>query len=343
MNKKILQGVLKAVVLEKHGGPDVLQVKEILEPQINQDEIKIKIKYAAINYAEILSRKGLYSWAPKTPYILGLESVGEVIEIGENVKNIEIGQRTIVGSQSGNYAELTKIHKDYFLPPPDYLTWEEAAAFGVAFFTSWVAMHEVARVRRKERALIQAGAGGVGVAAIQLAKVFDMDVYATGSISKKSIIEELGATFLTYETFDKDLSDLKPDYILESVGGDVFKRSFNILAPLGRLVQIGGTSIRLNKYNPISLLRAYRSLPKATIRDVLRRSRGFMGLHVGYLMSKSDLLRPMWNQMIEVCENHKLKPIVETKAIFPMSLAGEAHEYIDNRKNIGKVLLDPSK
>lgn len=334
---------MRAIVLNKYGGPEVLKVTDIPEPTINQDEVKIKIKYSGINYADILSRKGMYSWAPKTPYTLGLEATGEIVEVGSAVQDLKNGQRVIIGQRSGGYAEYMKVQQDFVLPAPDYLTWEECGGFGVNFFTAWVAMHEMARVRRGERALIQAGAGGVGTAAIQLAKAFDMDVYATSSPHKKHIVEGYGAQHLNYENFHEKLLDAKPDYVLESIGGDVFKRSFDILAPLGRLVTIGGTAIKVNKRNPFSLLKAYRQLPKANIRDVLRRSRGFMGLHVGYLLRNPDILRPMWKEMLHTCEEYSLRPIVEDQAIFPMSKAGVAHEYMSNRKNIGKVLLDPTK
>jgi len=336
---------MKAIVLTKTGGPDVLTVTDVDQPQPTADEILVKVKYTGVNYADILSRKGLYSWAPKRPYIMGLEAAGEVVEMGSQVDEVQIGDRVVFGGQQGAYAEYLTVHRDYILPAPETYNWKETAAFGVTFFTAWVAMHEMARVRPEETILIHSAAGGVGTAAVQLARVHGMQVYGTSSTAeKRQRVEELGATAYSYDDFSDTMYtvNIRPDCVLETVGGDIFKQSFRLLAPMGRVVLIGASGIKINKWNPLSWFRAWRALPSATMSQVLRRSRGFMGVHLGYLLADPLTLRPSWNKMIEVIEQHDLRPEIRDDQIFPMSQAGAAHELIDNRKNIGKVLLDPS-
>lgn len=336
---------MKAVVLKKTGGPNVLSITEIQKPVPGENEILVKIKYSGINYADLLTRQGLYSWAPKRPSIMGLEAVGEVVEKGINVKNHEIGDRVFVGVQQGGYAEYITVDAQFALPIPEFYSWEEAGAFGVQFFTAWIGLHEMARVREGEICLVHAAAGGVGTAAVKLALAHKMEVYGTASSFKKNNVESMGATYLSYDNFDTELRKLNklPDCVIETIGGDVFKRSFDNLAPMGRVVIIGASGIQVNKFNPLSWYRAWKSFPKASMSQVLRSSRGFMGLHVGYLLNYPDSILPSWQRMIEVVETEKIRPVIRKDHIFPMSRAADAHQLMHDRKNIGKILLDPTR
>ncbi len=335
---------MKAVMLRKTGKPTVLKIEEVPDPKPTENEILVKVKYSGVNYADLLSRQGLYSWAPKRPYIPGLEIAGEIIEKGKNVNNLEIGQRVFVGTQKGGYAEKLVTHKQYALPIPQNFSWEEAAAFGVQWFTAWVALYEMARVRPGEKLLVQAAAGGVGTAAVKLGNALKLQVFGTASTeAKRNFIEKIGAIPLKYDSFDISLKDNRPNCVIETIGGDIFKRSFNILAPMGRIIAIGATSLKINKWNPISLFKAWRGIPRVQLYQVLRKSRGFLGLHIGYMLKYPDILLPSWNKMIEVIEENNLHPVILKDHIFPMSEVSKAHQFIHDRKNIGKVLLDPSK
>lgn len=337
---------MKAVILAKSGNSKILSVTETDISNPTENQIQLKVKYSGVNYADILSRKGLYSWSPKRPYIMGLEAAGEVVKKGSNVTDLEIGDRVIYGGQSGGYAEYINIDQSLALPAPEQFNWKECAAFGVTFFTSWIALHEMARVRENETLLVHSAAGGVGTATIQLAKAHNMKIYGTtSSESKFKTIEDLGATPLKYTNFDTELlnNNIRPDCIIETVGGDVYTRGFEILAPMGRVVLVGVSSIKANKRNPFSMYKAWKALPKTSMGKVLRRSRGFMGVHLGYLLSQPEKLRPSWLEMLKVIEEHNLRPTIRDDHIFPMTEVGTAHDFIDNRKNIGKVLLDPTK
>lgn len=337
---------MKAVILDKTGKPGVLSVTEVDKPTIRENQVLVKVKYAGINYADLLSRQGLYSWAPKRPYVMGLEAVGEIVEIGKDVTDKSIGDRVLVGKQHGGYAEYIKTDSVYALPIPDIYSFEEAVSFGVVWFTAWVGLNEMARVRRGEILLVHAAAGGVGSGAVKLGLALGMKVYGTSSTEeKRMVIKEMGAIPLKYEDFDQELNRMgvQPDCIIETIGGDVYKRGFEILAPMGRIVLIGASGIQVNKWNPISLYRAWRSLPRTKMSKVLRRSRAFMGLHIGYMLEDTDRLIPSWQKMLDIMVKHDLKPVFREEQIYPLSKVGEAHQFMHDRRNIGKILLDPSK
>jgi NADPH2:quinone reductase len=337
---------MKAVVLDKTGKPDVLKVTDVDKPTIDENQVLVKVKYSGINYADLLSRQGLYSWSPKRPYIMGLEAVGEIVEIGSTVTDKSIGDRVLVGKQHGGYAEYIVTDSIYALPIPDEYSFEEAVSFGVVWFTAWVGLYEMARVRKGETLLVHAAAGGVGIGAVKLGLALGMKVYGTASTEeKRNVIREMGAIPLKYEDFDQELNNIgdQPDCIIETIGGDVYKRGFDILAPMGRIVLIGASGIQVNKWNPLSLYRAWKALPRARMSQVLRRSRAFMGLHIGYMMNDPDRLLPSWQKMLSIMIENKLKPVFREEQVYPLSRVSEAHQFMHDRKNIGKILLEPSK
>jgi NADPH:quinone reductase-like Zn-dependent oxidoreductase len=335
---------MKAIVLNKTGGVDVLRVSEVPDPEIGANDCLVRIQFAGVNYADILSRQGLYNWAGKRPYILGLESSGIVEKVGAGVTKFKVGDGVVIGSKQGNYAELIARNENEILPAPEGFSFEQMACLCGNWMTAWAALFELARVRQGEVALIHSGAGGVGIAAIQLALAAGMKVYATASSEKKlDYIRTLGATPLSYDNFDQILHKENPaDFILESIGGSVHNRSLKILAPLGRMVSIGASAIKVNKWNPFSWYKAWRDYPKISRNEL--QSQAYMTLHIGFLLEDhKERIVPMWDRMIRFMQEHNLRPLLQETAVYPMSKAGEVHQMIDSRRNIGRLLLDPRK
>ena len=191
--------------------------------------------------------------------------------------------------------------------------------------------------------MIQSGAGGVGTAAIQLGMAHAMKVCATaGSQVKKDYIAGLGARALDYSDFDRVLrAAALPDFILESAGGEVHKRCLKTLAPLGRMVSIGASSIKINKLNPLDWYRAWRNYPDVRRTDL--SSQGYMTLHMGFLLEEArERIDPMWLRMLGFMQKHDLKPILQPNSTYPMSEAAKAHQALDSRQSIGRLLLDPA-
>ena len=265
-----------------------------------------------------------------------------VDQIGNKVTKFKIGDRVVIGSKSGNYAEYIAKHEDDIFSAPDFLSFEELACLCGNWAPAWAALFEMARVRPGETALIHAGAGGVGTAAIQLATEHGMKVYATASSEKHQYVHQLGATPLKYGDFEKKLEAENPNFILESVGGKIHAQSLKILAPLGHMVSLGATGIKVNKLNLLSWYKAWRDYPQVSRSDLDNLT--YSSLHVGFLLEDyRETILPVWNRMIAFMEEKNLKPVLQKDCVYPMSKASDAHALIDSRQNIGKLLLDPTR
>ncbi len=328
---------MRKIVLSEFGGPEVLAVREHPEPSVPADGYVVELKAAALNFADVVERRGLYRKDQRLPFELGKEAAGVVVARGPRAREFAEGDRVVVVKLSGGcYAERVAVGPNEVLPAPASLGFDELAAFPIAFATAWYAMEEIARVRPGESVLIQAAAGGVGTAAVALAKSIGCaPVLGTaGGPEKCAWVEsELGADACwDYRAIDfrEPLLELTAgrgvDYCLESVGDEVFDRSLEVLAPMGRLVIIGFSSIdsdykeRIRRVHPLS---------------VFHRSISLAGLNVHNLDFPSR--RDVWERMCAHVERHGLRPIVGHR--FPLERAHEAHAALESRASRGKVLL----
>ena len=321
---------------------------DVPEPIPNHNQVKIKVKHIGLNYAEIQSRKGLYGWAPKLPYTLGMEGYGEVVEVGSECNQRQVGDLVIIGTQFGSYAEYIVVEESQALPAISHFTPEENAAFAVNYMTAWVSLMDIARVRPSDSVLIQVAAGGVGTAAVQIAKAFGCRVFGTVSSDEKiRLLEDLNVDVpINYKKTDftdiirSDRDGGGVDVVLEVVGGDVFKKSRDLLNPFGRIVVAGFASLDLKKWNPLSWLKTYISIPRASVTKLGESSTGFMATHLGYLLKKPELMTKIWNDLSDFTEKHSIKPIVGH--IFNFTEISKAHELMESRKSKGKIVIKVS-
>jgi len=334
---------MKAYLLKTTGKPETLKIHDVAEPVVQADKVKIKINFIGINYAEILSRKGKYSWAPPRPYTPGMEGSGEVVEIGSGVNHVKPGDKVFFGGQYGSYAEFILADKHLVHPILPSLTDEENAAFLVNFLTAWVGLVRLGKVQQKDRVLIQVAAGGVGSAAVQIAKAFGATVFGTvGSDHKIELLNKLGVDQpINYnkEDFYQVIRNTGSgvDLILEVVGGEVFKKSLQLLNPFGRIIVIGYASNPFQKFNPFSWWKAWKNAPKVRIMDMVQRSYAIMGSHIGYLSANPEVAKEIIDEAVAFVENHKLKPIVGK--VFDFDKLPEAHAWMESRQSVGKILV----
>ncbi len=335
---------MKAYQLNKTGKPDVLVIGDVQEPEPKDNEVKIKTQAIGINYAEILSRKGQYRWAPKKPYVLGMEAFGKVVSVGKNVKKHKVGDEVILGSQYGSYAEYMCSREWLAFPALKGYTIEENTALLVNFMTAWIALVKLGRVIAGESVLIHAGAGGVGSAAIKLAKAMGCKVYATaGSDEKVNLMKELGADIpinynkVAFDEYLKNRGVANIDFVLEVVGGEVFKKSVNMLAPFGRLVVAGYASIPFKKWNPLTWWPTWRDAPKAQIMEMAKQSIGIHATHIGYLTGHEQASQEVVNEMLDFVKKHQLKPLIGK--CFSFEEMPEAHAFMESRKSVGKIIV----
>lgn len=336
---------MKAVMLARHGGPEVLRVSDVPEPVPGAGQVRVRLEAIGINYAEVLSRKGLYGWAPRLPYTPGMEGTGTIDAIGPGVIGRAVGERVIVGAQFGAYAEQIVVPATQALPAmPGYST-DENAAFAVNYLTAWVALVELARLRPDDRVLVTAAAGGVGTAAVQLATRFGCAVIAmAGSDEKLDRARTLGAVAgVNYRRpgFERALREaVGPegvDVALELVGGDVHRAVWPVLAPFGRVVVAGFASLDLQRWNPLSWWRTWRDLPRADVQTLATGSHGLLATHLGYLLPDAPRLTRVWTELTAFAQAHGIRPVIA--ATFPFDEIAEAHRLLESRGSIGKVVV----
>ena len=334
---------MKCYVLNKVGGPEVLKLSDRERPVPQKGQVLIKIETIGINYAEILSRKGQYSWAPPKPYIPGMEAYGEIVEVAEGVHQYNVGDKVITGGQFGRYAEYTVAPEHLVFPAISDFTPEENAALLVNFMTAWVALFRLGKVVENERVLIHAAAGGVGTAAVQLAKAVGAEVFGTASKQEKlDLIKNLGADhainykdtdFLEYIRSTKNGMDV----ILEVVGGEVFRKSLKVLNPFGRLVVAGYASIPFQKWNPFSWWQTWKNAPKVNVMSMAKASTGIAATHIGYLTENPEIASAEWKSVHHFISDKKLKPIV--RHVFEFDELHEAHKLMESRESMGKIVV----
>jgi len=336
---------MHAAVLSRHGPPDVLAVTQVPDPVPGPGEVRVRVEAVGLNWAEVLSRKGLYGWAPRLPYVPGMEAAGHIERVGEGVDPARMGESVVVGAQFGAYAELVVVRSPQALPAPQGWTVEERAAFPVQWMTAWVSLREMARARPGDRVLVSPAGGGVGTAAVQLASRMGCEVVAlAGSDAKLERLPALGATAtLNYRTpgWRDDLAALVGergvDVALEMVGGDVYRAVRDTLAPFGRVVVAGYAGLDYRWWNPASLWRAWRGIPRMSLDRMLRRSNGILSTHLGYLLGDASRLERVWSELGAFVAEHGLRP--QVGHVLPFGRVADAHRLMESRESWGKIVL----
>jgi NADPH2:quinone reductase len=335
---------MKAIVLTRFGGPDILQIVERPEPFPASGEVRVKVATIGLNYAEVLSRKGQYMWAPPTPYVPGMEAFGEIDMVGDGVKDRKVGQKVLAGAMFGAYAEYMTLPANQTMPAIRGFTPEENAAYAVHYLTAWAALFEDARVRPGDVVLVQAAAGGVGSATVQLLKHAGCQVIgAVGSDEKCKLIKKLGVDLAVnynlpgWENLVRQKYKNGVNVVLNLVSGDIYRKSRELLAPLGKMVVVGLAGLEYKLWNPFSVYKALRDLPRADIRQMLVRSYGISALHVGYLLPHAELVARLWKDLAAFTQKHKIRPVVG--AVFAFEHMPQAHRLMESRGSSGKIVV----
>jgi NADPH:quinone reductase len=304
---------VKAVLLRETGGPERLELAEVPEPEAGDGEVVVRVRAAGVNFADVLVRQGRYPQPPELPTVPGSEIAGEVD-----------GRRVMALPRSGGYAEAVAVDEQLVVPLPQGAAFEEGAGFLLTFLTAWIPLTRQVRVRSGSVVLVHAGSGGVGSAAIQVAKHLGARVVATASTEeKRRVALKQGADeAVGYEEFAERV---RADVVLDPVGGEVFTESFRVLKPLGSVVAIGFAGGWWDSLDPAPLV---------------GRNLGMQGFYLGRLMRHEPaLVQEAVAELVELWASGVVKPLVG--ATFPLAEAGAAHELIESRGHVGKVVLVP--
>lgn len=340
---------MKAVIFHEHGGPEVLRYEEVPDPQPGPGEVLVRVKATSVNFLDIWVRRGIPGI--KLPHIAGSDVAGVIEQVGEGVTEVKPGQRVVVnpnfscgkceyclqgedslcihykilGEQvDGGYAELVKVPAKNAIPLPEHVPFEEAAAATLTFMTAWRMLITRGGLRPGEDVLILGAGGGVGTAAVQIAKLVGARVFATASTEEKlERLRELGADVLiNYKEveFDKEVRRLTEkrgvDMVVDCVGAETWVKSLRSLAKNGRLVTCGATT---------------GPNPQTDIRYIFWNQLKIIGSTMASTKELLDVLKLLWAG--------KLKPVIYR--VMPLHEAAEAQRLLEERRVFGKVVLVP--
>ncbi len=324
---------MKAVVISQAGPPSVLRVEEVEEPGLGPTRVKVAVKATALNRADLLQRLGRYP-APKgvNPRIPGLEFAGVAEEIGPEVSDVKVGDRVMGILGGGGYAAKVTADERMLLPIPQALSFEEAAAVPEAFATAYDALFPQLNLQIGERLLVHAVASGVGLAALQLAKVAGCTVFGTaGSEEKLERAREFGLDFgVNYRKADfaeivsHNTGSQGVDAILDLVGAQYWEKNLSVLARRGRLILVGLVSGMKAETN-LSLILNKR----LTIIGTVLRARP--------LEEKIALTQSLRRHVLPLLEARRLRPVIDR--VFELEQAAESHAYMESNANMGKIVL----
>ncbi len=324
-----LRTKMKAVVITKSGGPEVLALKEYPTPEISGDQVLIEVKAAGLNRLDVFQREGNYPAPAGVPDdILGLEVAGTVVQCGPEVTDFKTGDQVCALLEGGGYAEFVSVREGQCLPLPEGLSFAEGASLPETVFTVWSNIFQRGNLQPGETLLLHGGNSGIGITGIQVAHALDSKVIVTvGSEEKGKICLDLGAdAYINYKSqnFEDELQNEGVDVILDMIGGDYLAKNINILKPDGRLVHINAvdgseTSLDIKKV----------MTKRLTVTGSTLRSRGYE--------FKKQLAKEVQKYVWPLIGSKQFKPVIFRT--FPFSEASEAHRLLENGTHTGKIIL----
>jgi NADPH:quinone reductase-like Zn-dependent oxidoreductase len=331
---------MRALVITEHGPPEVLRVQERPDPEPGPGEVLVRVRAAGINFADLMARAGLYPDAPKPPCVVGYEFAGE---LEQDAGDMPAGTRVMGGCRFGAYSERVAALPSNLIRLPDAWSFAEGAAVPVAYVTAYAGLVRYGSLRAGERVLIQAAAGGVGIAATQVAKRVGAEVYGTASPAKHEAIASFGVDHPVDYDFVRAVRDIagerQPlDVAFDAIGGPSFRKSFSLLRTGGRLVCFGASAVQSGeRRSPLHAARVLARMPRFSALKLMRESKSVIGLNMLHLWDAHGTLDEYIRPLSEWVGEDALRPVVAKE--FPLEDGAAAHRYIHERSNIGKVVL----
>jgi synaptic vesicle membrane protein VAT-1 len=339
---------MRQVWITRTGPPEVLELRDAPDRVPRAGEVQIRVQAIGINFADIMARLGLYPDAPKLPAVIGYEVAGDVSAVGPGA-GCSVGERVFALTRFGGYSDVVCVPASQAVSLPGSMSYEEGAAIPVNYLTAYQMLVQMGSLKRGERVLVHSAAGGVGLAAIDLCRIYGADVIGTASASKHPVLRERGISQLIdyntqdYEAEVKHLTAGRGVHIvLDAMGGSHWKKGYRCLAPTGRLVMFGLSSAATGKTRSItSLLKTLLGMPFFSFPPprLINDNKALIGVNLGHMWDNAELLTSWLAQILSWHSEGKIHPTVGAR--FPLAEAAAAHHYIQDRKNIGKVVLVP--
>jgi NADPH:quinone reductase-like Zn-dependent oxidoreductase len=343
---------MQAVVLPRHGPPEVLLVEERADPQAAAGQVRIRVEAAGLNFSDLLARVGIYPDAPKVPSVLGYEVAGVVDNVGSGVDGIRPGDRVVAATRFGGFAELVVANAADMLILPESMSTVDAAAIPVNYGTAYAALFVMGGVRGGDRVLIHSAGGGVGIAATQLARHLGAMVIGVGSAAKHERMRKEGADHVVdYRSQDVATEVLRitdgegVDIILDPIGPTSLRQDWKVLRPGGRVIAYGVSQVQTGeKRNMMAAMRMLLAFPFATMpwwqsAGMMNQNKGVFGLNVLHWWDQEGGLARLLTPIRELIDTGVVRPVVDST--FTFDQAADAHRRLMSGETIGKVVLTP--
>ena len=338
---------MRQIVTTATGDIDVLKIQETADPAPREGQVIIRVRAAGLNFADILSRQGLYQDSPPKPCVMGYEVSGVVEAVGKGVNSSFEGKSVVAMTRFGGQSELVAVKATQMFEKPEKLTFEQAAAIPVNYLTAYALLVVMGSLHEGESVLIHNAGGGVGLAALDIAKKIGAETYGTASPSKHKILTERGLDHpIDYRTQDwlpvlQQLTNGRGvDLVIDPIGGPHWKKSYEALRHAGRLGMFGFSIMSANGLSgKLKMLKGALQTPRFHPFKLINKNRGVFGLNLGHMWHEPEKVAIWMRVILRGVEEEWIRPHVD-KA-FAFDDVGKAHRYLEERKNIGKVVLVP--
>ena len=338
---------MRQIVTTRNGGTEVLQVQEAPDPQAGEAQVVVAVKAAGLNFADILARQGLYPDGPKKPCVMGYEVAGVIESVGPGVDQSIVGLSVVALTRFGGQADKIVVAESQLFEKPESLSFEQAAAIPVNYLTAYALLVVMGGLRKGEAVLIHNAGGGVGLAALDIAKKIGAITYGTASPSKHQFLRDRGLDHpIDYRNQDwlpvlKELTqDRGVELVIDPIGGAHWKKSYAALRHTGRLGMFGVSVASANGLSgKVKMVKAALQMPRFHPIGLLNKNRGVFGLNLGHMWHEPEKVMDWIAALMAGVSEGWIRPHVDQ--VFPFSEAGKAHAYMEARKNIGKVILAP--
>jgi NADPH2:quinone reductase len=340
---------MKGIFLTKYGNSESsFEIRELDIPVPDQGEVVIKVESFGLNFADVIARRGLYPDAPKNPALLGYDVAGTIHAVGAGVDNFKTGQRVTALTRFGGYAEYAKTIAEGVSVIPDSIDFPTATALSTQACTAYYCAEEAVHLHHGDHVLVQAAAGGVGIALVQIAKSHGCIVYGTASSKKQEFLKEIGVDIpidYTKSNFTKDvrkhLGEKKGlDVVFDSIGGKTFSKGFKLLGPAGRMVSFGAASqIKGSNTSKLGALRVAIGFGLFSPITMIMKSQAIIGVNMLRIADhRPHVFGKCLDGVVEMARKGIIKPTIAR--VFKAEQIAEAHYFLESRQSIGKIAME---
>ncbi|MEZ0314443.1 MAG: zinc-binding dehydrogenase [Myxococcota bacterium] len=340
---------MRQVWITRVGPPEVLQLREDRDPEPGPGQLRIQVQACGINFADIMARIGVYPDAPPMPCVVGYEVAGIIDKLDDPSSGFKVGDKVVALCRFGGYSDVVCVSPRQVFAIPDNMTFPEAVALPVNGVTAYQTMVVMGALKARERILIHGAAGGVGLAAIDIARIVGAEIYGTASAAKHPFLRDRGVHHcIDYRTQDFESEVMRltngegVHLVIDPIGGESWTKSMAVLAPTGRLACIGFSGAAQSKgRNVMAALTNFVKVPWLQFSPIalMNANKAVIGVNLGHLWKQQDLVAGWMRQIMAWAREGKIRPHVGQT--FPLAEAAAAHHYIQDRKNTGKVVLVP--